>query len=291
MRNLCKRVFLLTFVSMLKEEMPPKISVIIPSFKPDNYIKECLVSLALQTISKELFEVIVILNGCDEPWKSNLSSLLERLETEYGMHGVLLHSDWGNVSNARNMGLAMAKGEYICFIDDDDYVSPTYLKELLAKSNQDTVALCHPISFRDKKFNKLPYGISNEYYKRKPYGRQPFHKAKKFFQGPCMKLIHRDIIGNRLFDTRFTNGEDSMFMFLISDRIRYVDFTDEDAIYYRRIRSGSAQSALRSYKKRFQVAGNKMRMFTKYYFTNPFRYSFLFYLTRMIACFKTIING
>ena len=269
--------------------MPPKISVIIPSFKPDNYIKECLASLAYQTLSKELFEVIVILNGCDEPWKSDLSSILEKLETGYGMHGVLLHSDWGNVSNARNMGLDMAKGEYICFIDDDDYVSPIYLKELLDKSDPDTIALCHPISIRDKYYNKLPYGISDEYNRRKPYGRQPFHKTRKFFQGPCMKLIHKDIIGDRRFDTRFTNGEDSIFMFLISDRIKWVDFTDDDAIYFRRVRSQSAHFSL-SRKNRIRSAWNKMRMFTKYYFAAPRNYNTKFYLTRLLASVKTLLN-
>ena len=89
--------------------MRPRISVIIPSFKPDNYIDACLASLAVQTIPKESFEVIVILNGCEEPWKTNLSQLLERFRIEHGMCGILLHSDWGSVSNARNMGLAKAK--------------------------------------------------------------------------------------------------------------------------------------------------------------------------------------
>ena len=110
--------------------MQPEISVIIPSHKPGNYITECLMSLAAQTISKDLFEVIVILNGCDEPWRSDLASLLEKLRSEYGMSARLLHSDIGNVSNARNMGLAQAQGNYICFIDDDDYVSEKYLERL-----------------------------------------------------------------------------------------------------------------------------------------------------------------
>ena len=272
------------------QDMTPKISVIIPSFKPDNYINECLTSLAVQTLSKESYEVIVILNGCNEPWKSNLESLIEKLEIEHGMCGSLLHNEWGNVSNARNIGLSQAKGEYICFIDDDDYVSDTYLDELLKKADKETVALCHPVSFRDKDNALLPYSIADEYFKRKQYGRQPFYKAKKFFQGPCMKLIHRDIIGDRLFDTRFTNGEDSIFMFLISDRIRWVDYTPEDAVYYRRVRNQSAHFALNR-KNRYKSAWNKMRMFTKYYFSAPCSYNLKFYITRLLACIKTIIDG
>lgn len=270
--------------------MQPEISVIIPSYKPGNYITECLMSLAAQTISKDLFEVIVILNGCDEPWRSDLASLLEKLRSEYGMSGQLLHSDIGNVSNARNMGLAQAQGNYICFIDDDDYVSEKYLERLYEKADKYTVPLCRPYSFKDDDRSELRYSIADEYHRRFPYGRQPFYKAKKFFQGPCMKLIHRDIIGDRLFDTRFTNGEDSIFMFLISDRLRYVDFTLGDAVYYRRVRQQSAHSQMHDRKIRFKAAWNKMRMFTGYYFAAPRRYSLRFYLTRLLACVKTIIN-
>lgn len=284
-------MFLRTFALGFKNIMHPRISVIIPSFKPDKYIDKCLASLAVQSLSKEMFEVIVILNGCEEPWKTDLSQLLESLRIEYDMRGILLHSDWGNVSNARNMGLAQAKGEYICFIDDDDYVSPTFLEKLLDKADRDTVSLCHPVSFRNEDNSILPYCIEDEYTRRKPYGHQPFYKAKKFFQGPCMKLIHKDIIGDRLFDTRFRNGEDSIFMFLISDRIRWVDFTDENAIYYRRIRPQSAQSAMHhNHKARFKAAFDKMRMFTKYFFSAPLHYNLWFYTTRMLACINTIIK-
>ena len=270
--------------------MLPRISVIIPSYKPDKYIDDCLRSLAIQTISKDSYEVIVILNGCNEPWKTRIEDLLSKFKSDYGLCSELLMTDFGNVSNARNMGIDKAKGEYICFIDDDDYVSEAYLELLLTKADKETVPLCRPISFMDGTNERQPYSIADEYARRSSYGRQPFFKAKKYFQGPCMKMIHRDIIGDRRFDIRFSNGEDSMFMFLISDRIRWIDFAGPDAVYYRRIRGGSAQSAMKDRKKRYQAAWNKMRMFSKYYFSAPFRYNFLFYITRMLAGIKTIIG-
>ena len=270
--------------------MQPEISVIIPSFKPGDYIAECLTSLAVQTFPKERFEVIVILNGCDEPWLSDISALLERLRNEHGLNGQLIQTDFGNVSNARNMGMAKAKGNYICFIDDDDYVSETYLERLFDKADKDTVPLCHPVSFRDDDKSRTPYSIEDEYRKRSPYGRQPFYKARKFFQGACFKLIHKDMIAGRQFDIRYSNGEDSMFMFLISDRIRWVDFTSDDAVYYRRVRPQSAYFSLKgNYRKRVRVACNKMRMFTKYYVAAPSAYNLRFYLTRIMACVKNIV--
>lgn len=270
--------------------MQPEISVIIPSYKPGEYITDCLDSLAAQTYSKNLFEVIVILNGCDEPWKSDLTALLDRLRLEHGLNGILIHSDLGNVSNARNLGLEKAQGNYICFIDDDDYVSDSYLEKLIEKADKDTVSLCHPTAFRDKG-HRIAYSIENEYLRRKPFGKQPFYKTRKFFQGACLKLIHRDIIAGRRFDPSFINGEDSIFMFLISDRIKWVDFTTEDAVYYRRVRPESAHfSVNNNFRKRSKAAFKKMRMFTKYYFRAPFRYNLRFYLTRLMACVKNIIH-
>jgi len=273
--------------------MAYSVSVIIPSYKPqDYYIDACLESLASQTLGKDRFQVLLVLNGCREPWLSSLTDKIARLKMDYGLDISLLTSSFGSVSNARNIGLDNAKGEFICFIDDDDYVSPTYLEDLLSIAESDTIALCHPVAFSDDGNSPATYCMEAEYNRCASRGRQKFHRAKKYFQGPCMKMIHRDIIGDRRFDTRFKNGEDSIFMFLISDRMKYVNFTGPQSIYYRRIRPDSAQSALAcSLKKRLSVSWDKFRMFTVYYFRAPFKYNLNFYITRLLASIKTIIFG
>ena len=272
--------------------MSVKISVIIPSYKPKDYIDSCLESLAMQTLDKKSYQVILILNGSGEPWVSALKSKTDALSLKYSLDISLIVTERGNVSNARNIGLDMANGEYICFIDDDDYVSPCYLEKLLEKSGKDTVSLCYPLSFIEGRDDFEPsYCMTQEYQRCFKRGIQPFYRAKKFFQGPCMKLIHRDIIGDRRFDIRLQNGEDTVFMFLISDRIKYVDFTGTDAVYYRRIRPFSAQSTLQDKRKRVSIAWNKMRMCVSYYMRSPFKYNFYFFVTRILASGKTLIKG
>ena len=56
------------------------ISVIIPTYKPSEYLKECLHSLRRQTLSANCFEIIIILNGCNEPF---FSEIKEYIETDY----------------------------------------------------------------------------------------------------------------------------------------------------------------------------------------------------------------
>lgn len=265
-----------------------KISVIIPTYKPQEYLWGCLDSIVLQTFPREYFELILVLNGCDEPYKTNICRYIKTK-----MHGInvnFIHVKEPGVSNARNIALERVKGEYVAFIDDDDYVSPRYLELLYEKASPNTVALCYPFAFKDKEPEKqLVYRITEEYNLRISRGKQSYIRARKFFSGPCMKLISMQIIKNRRFDVNFVRGEDSIFMFLISDRIKYIDFTSEDAVYYRRFRMNSAVTTKQGMLKIIRNSCNMMIEETKIYLNKPMKYNLIFYLTRLLGCIKTII--
>ena len=260
-----------------------KISLIIPTYKPADYIWECLDSLEKQTFPKTYFEVILVLNGCKEPYYSQLKEYIAKSEVQYN----LIQTDEGGVSNARNIALDNAKGEYITFIDDDDFVSPSYLEELYAKSSPDTMALCYPYAFNDGDMTQLPYSITEQYESRVPYGKQSYPRTRKFFSGPCMKLIPVSFIQGRRFDVRFKNGEDNLFMFLISNKFKWVDFTSRNAIYYRRYREGSAISKKRGFLERITNPLKLIKEETIIYFKG--NYSFEFYITRILAECKSIL--
>lgn len=268
-----------------------KISVIIPTYKPKEYIWECLHSLCVQTFSKDDFEVIIVLNGCDKPWKEDIERYIDG--NMCGLNVRLIQTDQGGVSNARNVGLDNARGEFISFIDDDDYVSSTYLNSLYQNAAGDgTVVLSNAVAFNDDLPDMLvPYPISDVY--KQHSGRKKINllsKVRKYFSGPCMKLIPKSVIQNRRFDVRFKNGEDSLFMFLISDKIDTIKFSDSTAVYYRRNRQNSAVTSYRSFG---EVLKNTMRLigcYSKIFWFSPLKYNFCFYLTRVFAAFKTLIN-
>ena len=134
-----------------------KISVIIPSYKPKGYLWECLESLYNQTFPSNDFEILLVLNGCCEPYKSQIEEFLKGKDM---CNVCLIQTNQLGVSNARNIGLDRAKGDYITFIDDDDYVSPSYLEELYEKALPDTISLCYPYAFNDGSPEiQLPYYI------------------------------------------------------------------------------------------------------------------------------------
>lgn len=265
-----------------------KISVIVPTYKPQAYLWECLDSIYHQTFSKNDYELVLVLNGCNEPYNAQIKEWLSQhidLQVQY------IQTDEGGVSNARNLALDKARGEYVTFIDDDDYVSECFLKELYAKSSSDAISLCYPYAFRDGTPSiQLPYRVTSAYEYCVRHGcHSVTSRGRKFFSGPWMKLIPMCFIQGRRFDVRFRNGEDSLFMFLISDRIRNVVFTSKDAVYYRRFREDSATTKKRG---RMDVICNQMKLTKEYsriYFASFGYYSFCFYFTRILGAIKCLL--
>lgn len=266
-----------------------EITVIIPTYKPQEYIFECLDSLASQTFPYEMFELLIILNGCNEPYYSRIK---EYLSAKKAFNARLVQTDTPGVSNARNIALDMAKGKYIAFIDDDDHVSPLYLEELYTKAAEDTLTLCRPSAFLDGNPAPVAYRPAELYDILAQKGRQSLVSARKLLHTTWMKLIPRKIIGNRRFDKKFSVGEDTLMMFMISDKIKQIDFASEKAVYYRRIRK---DSVLSKYQKsavsdRIRNRFSLIWQYTRIYFSGIGRYSFIFYLTRIWGALHSVFK-
>lgn len=265
-----------------------KISVIIPSYKPGDYIWECLDSLDNQTLNHEDFEVIIILNGCSEPWKSQIS---EYIANHNDTNFRLLQTDLGGVSNARNIGLDNAKGEYITFIDDDDYVSPKYLQLMYEETDGKSVVLTDSFAFNEECPTRIieTYAPHQTYLKCKNKDKCSLLCARAIFNGPWMKLLKRSFIQGERFDTTLFIGEDSLFMFAISKNIKHIKFASAKALYYRRYRSNSAITKKRT---RWFWINNciKMQYITfRYWIKSPFDYNLKFLVSRFLAPLKAVI--
>lgn len=266
-----------------------KVSVIIPTYKPKDYLWDCLDSLVVQTMSKDDYEIILVLNGCSSPYKSKIEGYIKNKMKN--IHVNFIYTEQCGVSNARNLALDQSKGEFITFIDDDDFVSPRYLESLYYRAGESTISMCYPLSFKDGTEDYQAFYITKDY--------RPSHvdvpcswiTARRYFNGPVYKLIHRNIIGDRRFDIRFTHGEDSLFMFLISDRFKWISFAPEDAIYYRRIRLGSAMMTKKNIFNRLANECRLVSVRTYIYLTNPTKYSLRYYLRSILSGIYKIVSG
>lgn len=113
------------------------ISIIIPYLKYENYLIECLESLKEQVC--KYFEVIIVYS--DELPKENL---IEKYGEFFEIKVVEKHNE--NVAAARNEGLRQAKGEYILFLDSDDYLDENFIKNIESKTSDESDIICSSVT-------------------------------------------------------------------------------------------------------------------------------------------------
>lgn len=102
-----------------------KVSVILPIFNVEKYLENCLNSLLNQTYSN--IEIIMVDDGSPD----NCGKIIDNYELKDSRFKTI-HKANGGVSSAKNAGLNIATGDYICFVDPDDYVSSNYVEYLLS---------------------------------------------------------------------------------------------------------------------------------------------------------------
>lgn len=187
-----------------------KISVIIPVYKAEKCLARCLDSLLVQTFTD--FEVILI----DDCSPDNSGVICDEYATKDSRFIVLHRENNGGASAARNLGLEQSTGEYISFVDSDDYVKPEYLQVLFSVliENQADIAQC---SFYEVVNDKFPQEKNDE-LKVKPYTKE---ETYGYLYGDGDKYIFNFLLWNKLYKSeilkniRFVEGlrcEDVIFI-------------------------------------------------------------------------------
>ncbi len=108
-----------------------KISVIIPAYNIEDLIEKCLDSVMGQTYPGDLLEVIVVDDGSTDGTLAKLENYYEKHKDGNGPSLKVLHQDNGGSSSARNYGLSVASGDYVGFVDADDYIDPHMYEDLM----------------------------------------------------------------------------------------------------------------------------------------------------------------
>ncbi len=203
-----------------------EISVIIPIYKVEKYLQECLDSVINQTFSD--LQIVLVDDGSPD----GCGAICDKYaETDDRI--VVIHQENSGLSNARNAGIAKAVGKYICFIDSDDIVSLEYCKtlyNLLADTEYD-FSVCGVCRYKDGE-NPVPGGISNVHVVSNVdfFGMQ-VHKQSEF--GVWNKLYRRELFEH----IKFRSGKIHEDVFWSCDLARVLShkviFTEKQLYYYR----------------------------------------------------------
>lgn len=214
-----------------------KISVIVPVYNTEKYLKECLDSILNQTLKD--IEIICVNDGSTD---NSLKILNEYYDLDNRISVVSQKNSGLSVS--RNNGINLSKGEYIYFIDSDDYLEPTALEELYSiskKSNLD-ILIFKLINFKDGSTEKY----TDNYYEMSflnPWANKVFtfkdlgEKSLDLAVSAPGKLFKRDLIK----DIKFPEGlifEDNVFFAEAMLKSKRVSFYNKH-LYNRRRRDDS----------------------------------------------------
>lgn len=221
-----------------------ELSIIVPIYNVENYLRECLDSLyAIKGMKKE---IILVNDGSTD---GSLGIIMEYQEKHHN-NTVVVDKRNGGLSSARNAGLHVARGNYVAFIDSDDFIDPL----LFEKFYDETVK------------EKLDVGVGNmRYYMAGKSGSPLFRsdlirdsetvdgrkfldmvmeKPKCFREEVVDDLYRREfLIENKLFFREGILHEDTLFtpmVYLKAKKVRYLDYP----FYFYRQRVGGIMSAV-----------------------------------------------
>ena len=231
-----------------------KYSVIIPVYNSEKTIKRCIESITLQ--NRADVEIIIINDGSTD----ETDSICKALQTEHE-NIIYITKENGGVSSARNSGLSVATGEFVMFVDSDDYVDNNCFDTIdrYIKSNADFYQFGFLIVANSLVKESCEF---SECYVDTPSAKEAFISdgvITRSINSPCAKIYKRKIIEeNHLsFCEEISTGEDLAFVFSfllsankierLTDQIYFVDTENEESLS-RKYRENLSEQLIGSYE-------------------------------------------
>lgn len=196
------------------EEKKPLISVIVPVYNVENYLHKCVDSILAQTLND--FELILVDDGSPD----NCGDICDEYAKKDGRVRVI-HKQNGGVSSARNAGIELAKGEWLCFVDGDDVIETDYLSNFMISIDRVDLYLQ---GYKEVSQNGDVICIHNFHSSNNMEQSDILVEAEREYiiNSPCFKLFRTSIVKekNLLFDVNTSYGEDHLFTY------SYLQFAD-----------------------------------------------------------------
>lgn len=209
--------------------MSISISLIVPVYKAEQCLRRCVDSILAQSFTD--FELILVDDGSPD----HSGTVCDEYATKDN-RVVVIHKENGGVSTARNMGLDVAQGEFVGFIDSDDAVDASYLATLYQNGEFDFVSAGFKMQGPDKSWQTMLF--CEDSTNSKKVAKYPSrYMGKYYFGAPWAKLFKRDILNQHglRFPLDIHNGEDTLFIFQYlgyAEKIKIVPMCGYNYFFY-----------------------------------------------------------
>lgn len=240
--------------------MIPEISIIVPVYRVENYLVQCVESIRNQTLQD--IEIILVDDGSPD----NCGRICDQY-AEKDPRIKVIHKKNGGLSSARNAGLKIASGEYIGFVDSDDYVSPVMFENLYhaCVDNHVYLSACNYFYVFDDDVQKETESGQISVMDREQFFKKILTENGRIEMVAWNKLYHKSVFDG--LEKPFPEGklfEDlgSMYKFVFAvDQVAYLD---QGLYYYRRLRPGAITAAKFSSHEADRIEmGNRMTSHVK----------------------------
>lgn len=212
-----------------------KISIIIPIYNSEKYIEKCIESVLAQTINET--EVILI----DDGSKDCSGEICQKYAEKYPERIIYKQIKNSGAAKARNIGLSMATGEYIGFVDSDDYVVPDMFEKLYEKAVSDDadIVACRFYGVYSDEIRELRI----EHMKKTQYGVSILENSEIIIYGDPFiwnKIFRRSMLNkNNINFDNLKIFEDMEFTYMSYIKANKISLVDEALYYYNRSNEGS----------------------------------------------------
>ncbi len=221
----------------------PKVSVIIPVYNVEQYLRQCLDSVVNQTLKD--IEIICVNDGSED---DSLSILTEYAAKDKRM--IVLNQENRGAGAARNRGLKMAKGKYLSFLDADDFFELNMLKEAYSRCKKENADICiYKVNrYHEPIKNTLTtdYAFNQNYLPKHvlfSYKDMPKYIFNTFHNWPFNKLFSKKMIDdNNLFFQEIKRTNDLLFTCTALVTATRITILNKILVYYRTGIEGSSQA-------------------------------------------------
>ena len=217
------------------------ISIIIPVYNVEKYLNQCLQSLDMQTYTD--WECILVDDGSKDKSSEICDNWVEK-DSRFRV----IHQLNGGVSKARNAGLDTARGDFVTFIDSDDWVDTNYLQILAEGTSVDLVVSGYKMECNDGS-SEIHQPTSSSIFSLNETGLEKFVALNRDFliYAPYAKLFHNAIIKENSirFPEGCSFGEDLQFNYQYLEHVKTISQIAKANYHYRIIGSGTLSSKKR----------------------------------------------
>ena len=276
------------------------VSIIVPVYNVEKYLQKCIKSLQEQ--SYENIEIILVDDG-----STDKSSILCDNIAKVDKRVSVIHKNNGGLSDARNLGLSFANGDFILFVDSDDWLERETIKTAYMKiisSNADVVVWGYYADFVSddeeiifqKSYSLI--GTCNRITKEEVFSEKD---ALELYGYAWNKLYRKNILQNLKFEKGISLVEDILFNATIAERSNKIEFIDYIGTHYiqrKRETLGKkyysdyielkslAAKAIVNILKEYEVSENKIKEITTSFFNNTIKSALIMILKDKISHYE-----